>query len=113
MTSQRKRVISEHSTKQRFHICGSEQINRAQRRSQKPRLVAVRTGIAIFTDLFLGTLAGQGLLYAALLTGLQVIRLPFYFLNNVFRLNFTFETTYRIFQRLAFLSSDFCQPMPP
>ncbi len=35
--------------------------------------------------------------------------MTFHFLDNVFLLHFAFETTQSIFQRLAFLQSNFCQ----
>jgi hypothetical protein len=69
----------------------------------RPGLVAVRAGVAIFADLFLGPLARQGLFYAALFTGLQVIRMALYLFDNVFGLDLTFKPAQRVFQRLAFL----------
>jgi hypothetical protein len=66
-------------------------------------LVAVRTGVAVFADLFLCPLARQGLLYALLLARLQIIRVALYFLNDVLCLDFTFKPAQRVFQRLAFL----------
>jgi hypothetical protein len=55
-------------------------------------LVAIGAGIAVFADFFLCPFARQGLLHAALLARLQVIRVALYFLDNVFGLDFTFET---------------------
>src|SRR6476646_3362124 len=66
-------------------------------------LVAVRTGVAVLADLFLRPLASQGLLYATLLARLKIIRVALYFLDDVFRLDFTFKPAQRVFQRLAFL----------
>ncbi len=54
-------------------------------------------------------LARQRLLHALLFTWLQVKRVPLHFLDNVFRLHFALETTESIFQRLAFLDSNFSQ----
>src|SRR5438309_11538694 len=70
---------------------------------RRETLVAVGTGVAIFADLFLCPLTSQGLLHALLLARLQVIRVAFYFLDNVFCLDFTFKPAQRVFQRLAFL----------
>jgi hypothetical protein len=67
------------------------------------RLVAVGTGVAIFADLFLCPLARQSLFHTAFLARLQVIRVPLYLFNNVFRLDLTFEPAQRVFERLAFL----------
>lgn len=66
-------------------------------------LVAVGTGVAVLADLFLCPFARQGLLYTALLARLQVIRVALYFLDDVFRLDFTFKPAQRVFERLAFL----------
>src|SRR5437588_12450239 len=97
-----------------FALCGSRrarwrlsmkfgvQLCRASWR-RRETLVAVGTGVAIFADLFLGPLARQGLLYALLLARLQIIRVAFYFLDDVFCLDFTFKPAQRVFQRLAFL----------
>ena len=68
------------------------------------RLVALGAGIAVLADLFLGPLARQGLLHTLFLARLQVIRVALYFLDNVFRLDFTFKPAQRVFQRLAFLN---------
>lgn len=67
------------------------------------RLVAIRAGVAVFADLFLGPFTRQGLFYATLLTWLQVVRMTLYFLDNVFCLDLTFKPAQRVFQRLAFL----------
>lgn len=66
-------------------------------------LVAVGTGVAVFTDLFLCPLARQRLLHALLFARLQIIRVALYFLDDVLCLDFTFKPAQRIFQRLAFL----------
>lgn len=73
------------------------------RQTVQERLVAVRAGVAVFANLFLGPLARQSLFHTTLLTWLQVIRMPLYFLDNVFCLNLTFKPAQRVFQRLAFL----------
>ena len=70
---------------------------------QRRQLVAIGAGVAVLADLFLGPLTRQGLLYTTLLTWLQVIRMPLYFLDNVLGLDFTFKPAQRVFQRLAFL----------
>ncbi len=70
-----------------------------------------RTGeLVLFLACFFAiALPRQRLLHALLFTWLQVKRMPLYFLDNVFRLHFTLETTESILQRLAFLNSNFCQ----
>src|SRR5438270_319455 len=70
---------------------------------RRETLVAVRTGVAVFADLFLCPLARQGLFHTLLFARLQIIRVALYFLNNVFCLDFTFKPAQRVFQRLAFL----------
>jgi hypothetical protein len=70
---------------------------------QRGDLIAIRAGIAVFANFFLGPLTRQGLLYATLLTRLQIIRMPLYFLDDVFCLNLAFKPAQRVFQRLAFL----------
>ena len=74
-----------------------------QNSRRRETLVAVRTGVAVFADLFLCPLARQGLFHALLLARLQIIRVALYFLNDVFCLDFTFKPAQRVFQRLAFL----------
>ena len=65
--------------------------------------------VLLFTGFLACALAGQRFLHPFLLAGLQVKGVTFYFLNNVFRLHFPLEPTQGVFQRLAFLQSDFCQ----
>src|SRR5690349_18795301 len=84
-----------------YKISGSSYA--AQSKGGGKTLVAVRTGVAVFADLFLCPLARQGLLHALLLARLQIIRVALYFLNNVLCLDFTFKPAQRVFQRLAFL----------
>jgi hypothetical protein len=67
------------------------------------RLVAIGAGVAVLADLFLCPFTRQGLLHAALLSRLQVVGVPLYFLDDVFGLDFAFEPAQRVFQRLAFL----------
>jgi hypothetical protein len=67
------------------------------------RLVAIGAGIAVFADFFLCPFARQGLFHSTLLARLEVIRVALYFLNDIFGLDFTFETAQRVFKRLAFL----------
>jgi len=70
---------------------------------RRETLVAVGTGVAVFADLFLCPFAGQGLFHTTFLARLQIIRVALYFLNDVFRLDFTFKPAQRVFERLAFL----------
>jgi hypothetical protein len=55
------------------------------------------------TRLLAIALAGQRLLDAELLAGLQVKRMPLDFANDVFQHHFFLETTERVLQRLAFM----------
>ncbi len=64
---------------------------------RRETLVAVGTGVAIFADLFLCPLARQGLLHAAFFTRLQIIRVPLYLFNDVFRLDLAFKPAQRVF----------------
>src|SRR5579859_666319 len=75
--------------------------------------VAIRAGVAVFADFLFRPLARQGLLYAALFSRLQVIRMPLHFLDDVLGLYLAFEPAERVLQRLAFLQSNFCQNNPP
>jgi hypothetical protein len=67
------------------------------------RLVAVGARVAILAALLFCSLTRQGLLHATLLSRLQVVRMPLYFLDDVFRLDLAFEPAERVFQRLALL----------
>jgi len=49
--------------------------------------------VLLFTVLFAGTFACQGLLESLLLARFQVVGVTLYFLNDVFRLNLAFEST--------------------
>jgi hypothetical protein len=67
------------------------------------------TLVLFLTSLFAITLAGQCGLDALLLARLQVVGVTLDFLDDVFLLNLTLETAQRIFERLAFLYTNFCQ----
>src|SRR5215471_20639679 len=72
-------------------------------------LIALRTKVAVSPALFSGSLTRQGLLHAAPLSRLQVVRVTFHFLDNVFRLHLPLKPAQRVFQRLTLLQSNFCQ----
>jgi hypothetical protein len=84
------------------------------------RLVARRNGwpllgsgpwcglIRVFASLFSGTLLSQCLFDPASLARFQVEGVALHILNNVFRHNLALETSERVFQRFAFLQSNFC-----
>src|SRR5215468_7433849 len=72
-------------------------------------LIALRASVAVPPVLFSGPLARQGLLHAPPLSWLQVVRVTFHFLDDVFRLHFTLKPAQGIFQRLSLLQSNFCQ----
>jgi hypothetical protein len=64
-------------------------------------------GIAPY--LFASPLAGQSLLYAFLLSRLEVVGVSLNFLDDIFLLDFAFETAQGVFQRLVILESYFRQ----
>jgi hypothetical protein len=70
---------------------------------RRETLVAIGTGVAIFADLFLRPFTRQGLFHTTFLARLQVIRMPLYFFDDVFRLDLAFKPAQRVFERLAFL----------
>src|SRR5437868_950350 len=84
---------------------------RKEKRRGKP--VSTRSLRRFFAGLFAAPFAGQRLLHALLFTRLQVIRVPLYLFDDVFRLHLAFEAAERIFQRLAFLHSNFSQSKTP
>jgi hypothetical protein len=64
----------------------------------------------LFFALFLAAaLTGQRFFYALLCARLQVEGVTFHFLDDVFLLHLPFKTTQGVFERLAFLQSNFCQ----
>jgi len=65
--------------------------------------------ILLFACLLACALARQRFLYPFLFSGLQVKRVTFYFFNDVLLLHFPLKATQGVFERLAFLQSDFCQ----
>jgi hypothetical protein len=65
--------------------------------------------VLLLACLLAATLAGQGFFHAFLFTRFQIEGMTLNFLDDVFRLHLTFEAAKRIFQRLAFLQSHFCQ----
>ena len=69
--------------------------------------------LGLFANLLLRPLTSQSLLYAELGARLQIVGVTFYFLNDVFRLNFALEPTQGALNGLAFLQSNFCQTKSP
>jgi hypothetical protein len=65
--------------------------------------------VLFFAGFFAGALARQRFLYPFFLAGFQIEGVTFYFFNNVLRLHFPLEASQGVFERLAFLQSDFCQ----
>ena len=63
----------------------------------------------LFAGLFAAPLASQCLLQAHLFTRLQIKGVALDLFNDVFRLHLALESAERIFQRLAFLNSNFSQ----
>jgi hypothetical protein len=70
---------------------------------------SVAISIVFFPNLFSGTLSRQGLLHSALRARLQVEGVTLHFLDDVFRLHLALEPPQCVFNRLAFLQSNFCQ----
>jgi hypothetical protein len=68
-----------------------------------------RVLVRLFANLFAGSLTRQSLFHPALLTRFQVEGVTLHILYDVFRLNFTLESSKSILQRLALLQSHFCQ----
>ena len=64
-------------------------------------------------DFLLASFPRQGLLDALLLSRLQIEGMLFHFLNDVFLLDFSLETTEGVLYRLAFLNSNFSHSYTP
>jgi len=75
------------------------------RRSRGLRLVL------LLASLLAIPLPRQGCLHAFFLTRLQVVGVALYFLDDVLLLDLPFEAAQRVFQRLAFLYTNFCQKL--
>src|SRR4029077_746718 len=69
--------------------------------------------IPVFASLFSGTLLSQSLFDPASLAGLQVEGVALHILNDVFGHNLALETSECVFQRFAFLQSNFCHSRHP
>jgi hypothetical protein len=65
--------------------------------------------VLFFACFLAGALASQRLFHTFLFAGLQIKGVTFHFLDDVLGLDFTLEAAERVFERLAFLQSDFCQ----
>ena len=65
--------------------------------------------VVVTAETLAAALAGQSLLHALLLTGLQIERMLFYFLDDVFRLNSPLEAAQGVFQAFTILETNFCQ----
>src|SRR5579885_1472778 len=65
--------------------------------------------ILLFTSLFAIPLARQRLFHAALFARLQVKGVTLHFLDDVLLLYFPLKAAQRIFERFAFLHTNFCQ----
>ncbi len=69
--------------------------------------------VSLFASLLAIPLACQCCFHAALLTGLQIVGVTLYFLDNVLLLYLPLKPAQRIFERLAFLYANLCQEIPP
>ena len=69
--------------------------------------------VGFASDLLASSLARQGLLHSSFLARFEIKRMSLDFLNDVFLLDFPFEATQGVFQRLAFLEPDFRQSTHP
>jgi len=80
------------------------------------QVVAPARLLLFFSRLFATTLPRQCFLCPFLFARLQVKGVTFHFLNDVFLLHLTLEATQSVFERFAFLQSDFsqrnCTPKP-
>ncbi len=65
--------------------------------------------VLLFTNLLPVPLACECFLHAFLFAWFQVKGVALNLFDNVFRLHLPLETTKSIFQRLAFLNTNFCQ----
>ncbi len=65
--------------------------------------------VLLFSYLLPIALARQRFFYAFLLTWLQVERMAFDFLDDVFRLNFSLEATQGVLKGFPLLNSNLCQ----
>ena len=65
--------------------------------------------VLLFTSLFPVALARQRSFHTLFLTGLQVKRMPLYFLYDVLSLDFSLEAAKGVLQRFALLNFYFCQ----
>jgi hypothetical protein len=63
--------------------------------------------------LFPETLTREGFLGAAFLARFHIVAVLFYFLDDVFRLNLSFEAPERILQRFTLLNDNFCHAYSP
>lgn len=66
--------------------------------------------ILLFASLLAIPLASQSCLHALFFAGLQIVGVTLYFLDNVLLLYFPLKPAQRIFERLAFLYANLCQP---
>ena len=76
---------------------------------QPKKLRPSRGLVLLFSSFLAAALARQRFLHALLLARFQVKGVTFHFLNDVFLLNLTLEAAQSVFERFAFLQSDFCQ----
>ena len=67
--------------------------------------------VLLFTSLLAIPLPRQCCLHATLFTRLEVVGVTFDFLDDVFLLDLPFKAAQRIFKRLAFLYTNFCQKL--
>jgi len=65
--------------------------------------------VLLFSRFFPAALACQRFLHTLLFAWFQVKGVTFHFLNDVFLLNLALEAAESVFERFAFLQSDFCQ----
>jgi hypothetical protein len=79
-----------------------------KRRDGQPWLRSLKL-ILLLTDLLAIALTCKRFLYALLFTGLQIKRMTFDFLDNVFGLHLALEAPQGILKGFAFLYSNLCQ----
>ena len=74
---------------------------------------SLRLLVLFFTNFLPVALSRQRLFHALFFAGFEIERMPLYFLDDVFLLDFAFEAAEGIFQGLSLLHSNFRQYLHP
>ena len=76
-------------------------------------LLPSSNSVLFLTSLLAIPLASQSCLHAFLFTGLQIVGVTLYFLDDVLLLYLSLEPAQRVLERFAFLNTNLCQNFPP